>query len=105
VAWERTADVSQIACTYLRGTVIATIGHHLQPGFAHRVLRRHCHFAELPVIVSEASRLVRDDQMMLCVDGVRYSPLSRSLVRLLPWTVRRDPSWTYVCRVASSTAS
>jgi hypothetical protein len=36
---------------------------------------------------------------------VRYSPPCRSVFRLLPWTVRRDPSSIAVCPVAAVTAA
>lgn len=59
------ADVVQIARPYLRPPEVAPVSNNLQLRFAHRILRRHCHFAELPVIVSDVrsggadQRLVR----------------------------------------------
>jgi len=62
-------DVVQIACTYLRPAEVTSISNNLQLRSAHRVLRSQRHPAELPVIVSDVSYLVLNDQVMLRVYG------------------------------------
>lgn len=60
-------DVVQIARTYFRSAVVAAIGQRIQPRFARRILRRRRYPAEFPVVVSDVSHLVCNDQMMLRV--------------------------------------